>query len=125
MTLDPELVALTRRLRPFRRRLWLRRVVRDGVRIGAVVAVGLLVLAVIARVIPFEWHAASAIAVVLLGLAAIVVDAIRVRPTLAKPHSPSTAKRASTTACRPLSRWPNRRRSWPRCRPPKSTVNRR
>jgi len=84
MTLDPELVALTRRLRPFRRRLWLRRVVRDGVRIGSVVAVGLLLLAVVARVIPFEWHAASAIALVLVGLVAVVVDAVRVRPTLAE-----------------------------------------
>ena len=48
------------------------------------VAVGLLVLAIVARIIPFEWHALSAIAVVLLGMVAIVVDAVRVRPTLAE-----------------------------------------
>lgn len=84
MTLDPELVALTRRLRPFRRRLWFRRVVRDGVRIGAVVAAGLLVLAVIARVVPFEWLSASAIGLLVVGVAALIVDAVRVRPTLAE-----------------------------------------
>src|SRR5215211_6918235 len=84
MTLDPELIALTRRLRPFRRRLWFRRVLRDGVHIGAVVAMGLLVLAVIARVIPFEWHTVSALGLIALGLVAVVIDAIRVRPTLAQ-----------------------------------------
>jgi len=84
MTLDPELVALTRRLRPFRRRLWLRRVVRDSVRIGAVVTVVLLGLAIVARIIPFEWLAAAAIGAVVIGLLAIAVDAVRVRPTLAE-----------------------------------------
>ena len=84
MTLDPELVALTRRLRPFRRRLWFRRVVRDGVRIGAVVAVGLLVLALIARIVPFEWLGVSAIGLLVVWVGALVVDAVRVRPTLAE-----------------------------------------
>ena len=84
MTLDPELVALTRRLRPFRRRLWFRRIVRDSVRIGAVVAVVLLALAIVARIIPFEWLAVAAIAAVAIGLVAIAVDAVRVRPTLAE-----------------------------------------
>src|SRR3954462_403797 len=84
VTLDPELVALTRRLRPFRRRLWFRRIVRDGVRIGAFVASGLLILAVIARLIPFEWLGAAAMGVVVAGSVALVIDAIRVRPTLAE-----------------------------------------
>ena len=84
MTLDPELVALTKRLRPFRRRLWFRRVVRDGVRIGAFVAVGVLVLAVIARVIPFEQHALAAGALLIAGLVALILDAVRIRPSLAQ-----------------------------------------
>jgi hypothetical protein len=58
MSLDPILVELRRGLRRFRRRLWLRRVVRDAVRIAAMVIVE-LALAGVARLMPFEWHGLS------------------------------------------------------------------
>ena len=84
MTLDPQLVELRRSLGRFRRRLWLRRIVRDGSLIIAGVVAAQLVLAVIARVIAFEYHLPAAIGVVVVGVVALIIDAIRVRPTLAE-----------------------------------------
>ncbi len=84
MTTDPQLTELRRSLGRFRRRVWLRRLVRDGSFIIAAVAAVELVLAVIARVIAFEWHAVAAAVVVAVGVVAFLIDAIRVRPTLAE-----------------------------------------
>ena len=82
MSLDPLLIDLRRDLRPFHRRLWLRRVVRGATRIAAAVAVGQLLLALVARLMPFEWHAYFAMGLIVAGLAALAVYAVRVRPTL-------------------------------------------
>ena len=43
-----------------------------------------LVLAVIARLLPFDLHLAASVAVVIAGLVALAVDIVRVRPTLAE-----------------------------------------
>jgi hypothetical protein len=84
MSLDPQLVELRRSLGRFRRRVWLRRIVRDGSLILAAVAAVELALAVIARLMPFDLHLAAAVAVVIVGLVALAVDTVRVRPTLAE-----------------------------------------
>ena len=84
MTLDPQMIELRRSLGRFRRRLWLRRVVRNGSLILAGVLVIQLGLAIVARLMPFEWHAFAAALVVLGGLVALLIDAVRVRPTLAE-----------------------------------------
>lgn len=64
MNLDPHLLELRRSLARFRRRLWLRRLVRDGSLLLAAVVVAELALAVLARLMPFEWHAISSMAVI-------------------------------------------------------------
>src|SRR6187402_632188 len=84
MTTDPELAELRKSLGRFRRRVWLRRMVRDGSFILAAVVALELALAVVARVFPIEWHAIAAALVVGVGVVAFIVDAIRVRPTLAE-----------------------------------------
>ncbi len=84
MSLDPQLVELRRSLGRFRRRVWLRRVVRDGSLILAAVAAVELALAVIARLMPFDLHLAASVAVVIVGLVVLAVDIVRVRPTLAE-----------------------------------------
>ncbi len=84
MTLDPLLLELRAGLRPYRRRLWLRRIVRDGSRILAAVTLALLGLAVAARIIAMEMLPALVAAVAVAGLVALLVDAVRVRPTLAE-----------------------------------------
>src|SRR5687768_11787610 len=84
MTLDPQLHELRTSLGRFRRRVWLRRMVRHGSVILAVVAAAELALAVVARVFPFEFHVVAALAVALIGLVAFVIDAVRVRPSLAE-----------------------------------------
>ena len=68
MSLDPQLLELRRSLGRFRRRVWLRRIVRDGSLILAAVVVTELVLALVARLMPFEWHAISSMAVIALGV---------------------------------------------------------
>src|SRR3954452_15744660 len=84
MTLDPQLLDLRRSLSRFRRRVWLRRIVRDGSLILAAVVVIELILAVCARLIPFPYLAIASVAVIALGFVALLIDAIRVRPTLAE-----------------------------------------
>jgi hypothetical protein len=84
MNLDPQLLELRRSLGRFRRRVWLRRIVRDGTFILAGVVVAELVLAVIARLIPFQWHGLSSVVAIAVGAVALLIDAIRVRPTLAE-----------------------------------------
>ena len=54
MSLDPQLIELRRSLGRFRRRVWLRRIVRDGSLILAAVIVAQLGLAILARLMPFE-----------------------------------------------------------------------
>ncbi|HEV8053798.1 MAG TPA: hypothetical protein VGP30_03110 [Candidatus Limnocylindrales bacterium] len=82
MTLDPTVLELRRGLRPYLRRLWLRRVVRDGVRLVAVLAAAELLLAVAARITPLEWAPQAAAGLVIVTLLALLVDAARVRPSL-------------------------------------------
>src|SRR5688572_23433420 len=84
MTLDPQLQEMRRTLGRFRRRVWLRRIVRDGSLILAGTLAAELVLAVIARITPIEWHALGAAAIGLVGLVVLIADAIRVRPTLSE-----------------------------------------
>jgi hypothetical protein len=84
MTLDPQLRDLRRSLGRFRRRVWLRRMVRHGSLILSIVAAAELALAVIARVTPLDFHLPAAVGVVVVGVAAFVVDAIRIRPSLAE-----------------------------------------
>jgi hypothetical protein len=84
MTLDPTLVAIRSGLPPFRRRLWLRRIVRDATWVVAAI-VGLeLFLALAARVAPLEWAWSVALAIPIVGIVAVAIDAVRVRPTLAE-----------------------------------------
>ena len=84
MTLDPTLVAIRSGLVPFRRRLWLRRIVRDATWLAAVV-VGLeLVLAVAGRLAPLGWAWSAALAIPVVGVIALLIDAVRVRPTVAE-----------------------------------------
>ncbi|MET0773098.1 MAG: hypothetical protein ABWZ82_08450, partial [Candidatus Limnocylindrales bacterium] len=79
--LDPQVTELTQRLRRFQRRLWLRRVVRDALRIAAVALVIALGIVIVGRVVRVDWLPAALVAVALGTLLAIVVDAARVRPT--------------------------------------------
>ena len=84
MTLDPTIVAIRAGLAPFRRRLWLRRIVRDATWVVAIL-VGLeLLLALAARVAPLGWAGSVALAIPVVGLVALLIDAVRVRPTLAE-----------------------------------------
>ena len=84
MTLDPNIVAIRAGLAPFRRRLWLRRIVRDATWVVAAL-VGLeLLLALAARLAPLGWAWSVALAVPVVGVVAMLIDAVRVRPTLAE-----------------------------------------
>ena len=84
MTLDPLLLELRAGLRPFRRRLWLRRIVRDGTRILAAVAIALLSVAFAARVVALDMVPAIVAAVLVAALVVLLLDAVRLRPTLAE-----------------------------------------
>ena len=84
MTIDPTLVAIRSGLAPFRGRLWLRRIVRDATWLAAVV-VGLeLLLAVAGRLVPLGWAWSAALAIPVVGVIALLIDAVRVRPTVAE-----------------------------------------
>ena len=83
-TSESTILQLRRGLRPYQRRLWLRRLVRDGARIAAFVAAAGLVLAGAARLTPLGWAPLAAAAMVVAGLLALLIDAARVRPTLAE-----------------------------------------
>ena len=78
---DPRVTELTHRLRRFQRRLWLRRVVRGALRVGAVALLVALALVVVGRIVRLDWLPAALLAVALGALLAIVIDAARVRPT--------------------------------------------
>src|SRR3972149_5129899 len=88
VTLDPTLSQIRHGLRARRRRLWLRRVVRDGTFSLAAVMGLELALALAARIVPLEWGRVAAAAIPLLGALALLVDAVRVRPTLGG-HAPA------------------------------------
>src|SRR5688572_24910894 len=84
MTSDQQLSQLRSSLGRFRRRVWLRRVIRHGSLILAAVVAVELVLAVVARLMPFEWHLAASVAVAVIGGVVFIIDAVRIRPTLAE-----------------------------------------
>ena len=84
MTLDPALVAIRSGLAPFRRRLWLRRIVRDATWLVAAILGLELILAVAARFAPLGWAWSVALALPIIGLVVLLFDAVRIRPTLAE-----------------------------------------
>jgi hypothetical protein len=84
MTLDPLLRDLRAGLRPYRRRLWLRRIVRDATRVVAVVVAAELVLVLAARVVPLPSLPLAASVVAGIGVVALLVAAARARPTIAE-----------------------------------------
>ena len=81
---DPTIVELRRGLRPFQRRLWLRRLVYDGTRIAAVAVAAGLALAGASRLWPLEWAPLAAAGLLMAALLALLVDAARRRPSLAQ-----------------------------------------
>ena len=80
--LDPDLDAIRGRLRPHRRRLWLRRIVRRAWMVVAVVALFELGLWTVARVRPVEIAPALGAALPLVGLVALVIASMSARPSL-------------------------------------------
>ncbi|HSO30340.1 MAG TPA: hypothetical protein VLS28_10585, partial [Candidatus Sulfomarinibacteraceae bacterium] len=80
--LDPELDRIRVALRPHRRRLWTRRIVRRAWIAAAAVAVAELGLWTAARFVPLEAAPAIGAAIPVLGLAALAAAAIRARPTV-------------------------------------------
>src|SRR5207253_3077433 len=80
--LDPELVSIRRALAPIRRRLWLRRAVRRGSRVLAVVAGAELGLWALARFIPIEIAPTIGVAIPIIGLVALAIAIVWVRPSL-------------------------------------------
>ncbi|HEX9549562.1 MAG TPA: hypothetical protein VF971_00565, partial [Candidatus Limnocylindrales bacterium] len=80
--LDPALERIRTGLRPHRRRLWLRRTVRRGWIVLAAVVLAELALFGVARLVPIEAAPAIGASFPILGLAGLVVLAIRARPSL-------------------------------------------
>jgi hypothetical protein len=80
--LDPALERIRAGLRPHRRRLWTRRIVRRGWIVLAGVMIAELVLFLAARFTPIEAARAIGVSLAVLGLAALAVAAIRARPSL-------------------------------------------
>ncbi len=80
--LDPELERLRASLLPHRRRLWVRRIVRRAwIALAAVVAAE-LVLWIAARFVPIELAPTFGASIPVLGLAALLVAAVRALPSL-------------------------------------------
>jgi hypothetical protein len=80
--LDPALERIRAGLRPHRRRLWMRRIVRRAWIVLAGIALLELALFTVARFTPIEAAQAIGVAIPVLGLAVLAVAAIRARPTL-------------------------------------------
>ncbi|HLQ47361.1 MAG TPA: hypothetical protein VK233_00170, partial [Candidatus Dormibacteraeota bacterium] len=80
--LDPDLEEIRSALRPQRRRLWLRRIVRRTWLVGVGVAAGEVVLFGVARMVPLEILPSLAIAIPLVGLVLLVALAARARPSI-------------------------------------------
>ena len=77
---DPELVQLRGALLPYRRRLWVRRLVRRGwIALAAVVAAE-LVLWTVARVVPLERAPMIGAAIPLVGILGWLIAGGRARP---------------------------------------------
>src|SRR3954453_2885884 len=81
---DEDLAALWRGLAAYRRRLWLRRIVRRSWIAIAVVALAELGLVIAARLRPIEGELAIAAALPVIGAASLLVVAARIRPGLAE-----------------------------------------
>ncbi len=80
--LDPALLAIRADLRPYRRRLWLRRIVRRAWLVAAAVLVAEVVVFTLARIIPVELLPTIAAAIPVMGLVGLVWLAGLARPTL-------------------------------------------
>ncbi|MEA2672899.1 MAG: hypothetical protein QOI92_91 [Chloroflexota bacterium] len=80
--LDPDLLAIRRLLRPFGRRLWLRRVVRRAWLVVALVVLAELALWALARLIPIEAAPTVAVAIPTLGALILLGLALASRPSL-------------------------------------------
>ncbi|HKG19651.1 MAG TPA: hypothetical protein VKB00_07930, partial [Candidatus Limnocylindrales bacterium] len=80
--LDPALESILAGLRPHRRRLWLRRIVRRAWLAGAAVAIAEAILFGLARLAPLELLPTFAVAIPAIGLLGLVVAAGRARPSL-------------------------------------------
>jgi hypothetical protein len=80
--LDPDLLAIRRLLRPFGRRLWLRRVVRRTWLVLAAVVLAELTLWALARVLPLEAAPTVAVALPILGALILLALAVASRPSL-------------------------------------------
>jgi hypothetical protein len=80
--LDPDLLAIRRLLRPFGRRLWLRRVVRRAWLVVALVALAELALWALARLIPIEAAPTVAVAIPTIGALMLLGLALASRPSL-------------------------------------------
>ena len=80
--LDPELESIRAALRPHRRRLWLRRIVRRAWAAIAAVVLGELALWSIARFLPLEAAPAIGALIPLAGLVTLTIASVRARPSL-------------------------------------------
>jgi hypothetical protein len=80
--LDPDLLAIRRLLRPFGRRLWLRRIVRRAWLVVAIVVLSELALWALARLIPLEAAPTVAIAIPMLGALILLGLALASRPSV-------------------------------------------
>ena len=80
--LDPALDAIRADLRPHRRRLWLRRIVRRAWLVCGTVLVAEVVLFALGRIVPIEVLPTIAAAIPVMGLVGLVWLAGLARPTL-------------------------------------------
>ena len=80
--MDPTLGRIRSGLVPHRRRLWFRRIVRRAWLVAAGIAAGVLVVAVLQRLFPIPSAMLYAAAIPVLGLLALLVAAVRIRPTI-------------------------------------------
>ena len=80
--LDPDLDEIRVALRPQRRRLWLRRIVRRTWLVAVAVAGAEVVLFAVARIVPLETLASLAIGIPLIGLVILAALAARARPSI-------------------------------------------
>src|SRR4051794_18691228 len=79
---DPELVRLRASLLPYRRRLWVRRLVRRGWIALAAVVVAELVLWTVARIVPLQRAPLIGVAIPLVGSLGWLIAGMRARPRI-------------------------------------------
>src|SRR3954468_2170952 len=82
--MDPTLGRIRSGLVPHRRRLWFRRIVRPAWLVAAGIAIGVLTVALLQRLFPLPSAMLYAVAIPVLGLLALLVAAVRIRPTIGK-----------------------------------------